>query len=216
MKKYNNTVIAAAVLLSIFSSVTAMAENEYKGWVWRAWAGGVGRYIESDTVTYNDATFGDITMDVEGTSLGIGADIERQFNRWLGLDLAIGYTDMDVSFKHSTGSGVQTDSLASLNIWLGLNVYLVNTKKFDLWVGPQIAYVAWLDDLSFNVPGTGEYNFKTSNEFPALGFQAGIDWYVMENWGVNAAFRFIDADGDKDHNLPIDQTFVTLGVAHQF
>lgn len=97
-----------------------------------------------------------------------------------------------------------------------MNFHLVNTKKFDFWIAPQIAYVAWLNDLSFNVPGIGTFNFKTDNEFPALGFALGADWWFGKDWGVNAAFRFIDADADSNHNFPIDQTFITVGVARRF
>ena len=93
---------------------------------------------------------------------------------------------------------------------------MVTTEKFDIWIGPQIAYVAWLNDLSFDVPGTGTYNFQTDNEFPALGLVLGADWWVADNWAVNFAFRFIDADADSDHNFAIDQTFITVGVARRF
>ena len=66
----------------------------------------------------------------------------------------------------------------------GANFHLVNTEKFDFWIGTQIAYGAWLDDLSFDVPGTGTFNFATGNEFPALGFELGADWWVGKNWAV--------------------------------
>ena len=70
--------------------------------------------------------------------------------------------------------------------------------------------------MSFDVPGTGTFNFKTDNEFPALGLVLGADWWVRKDWAVNFAFRFIDADADSNHNLPIDQTFITVGVARKF
>jgi outer membrane protein W len=194
----------------------ASAQTEYGGWTWRASVGGVCRCVEDDTVTFQDPTFGTVELDVDGNSLGLGFDFERRFNKLIGLDFAVGYTDMDIDFMHSVGTGVQQDSLASLNIWVAANFHLVNTEKFDFWIGPQIAYVAWLNDLSFNVPGTGTFNLKTDDEFPALGFELGADWWVENNWAVNFAFRFIDADADSDHNLPIDQTFVTVGVAHKF
>ena len=88
--------------------------------------------------------------------------------------------------------------------------------RTDFWVAPQIAYVSWLDDLSFDVPGTGTFDLKSDNEFPAIGLALGADWWVSRDWAVNFAFKFIDADADSDHNLPIDQTFVTVGVARKF
>ena len=212
--------LAALFVLTTMGAVSgaqaASAQTDYDGWVWRAWVGTVCRCVEDDNVTFQDPTFGTVGLEVDGNSPGIGFDIEWRLNKLIGLDLALGYTDMDVNFKHSVGAGVQQDSLASLNTWFAVNFHVINTKKFDFWVGPQIAYVAWLDDLSFDVPGTGTFNFKTDNEFPAIGFVLGADWWVAQNLAVNFAFRFIDADADENHNLPIDQTFVTVGVARKF
>jgi hypothetical protein len=217
---HRKRILVAVLLMTAlgagFGAQTAQAQTEYKGWTWRAWVGTVCRCVEDDTVTFQDPVFGTVELDVDSNSLGIGFDVERRVNKLIGLDLAVGYTDMDIDFMHSIGTGVQQDSLASLNIWFAVNFHLVNTEKFDFWIGPQIAYVAWLDDLSFDVPGTGTFNFKTKNEFPALGIVLGADWWVGKEWAVNFAFRFIDADADSNHNLPIDQTFVTVGVARHF
>jgi len=207
--------LSGLLILSPASHAQQSSDRD-SGWTGRAWAGVVCRCVEDDTVTFQDPTFGTVGLDIDSNSLGIGFDVEWRLNRLIGLDLAAGYTDMDVDFMHSVGTGVQQDSLASLNIWFAVNFHLVNTEKFDFYIGPQIAYVAWLDDLSFNVPGTGTFNFKTDNEFPALGFELGADWWVAESWAVNFAFRFIDADADKNHNLPVDQTFITVGVARHF
>lgn len=203
-------------IVAAFAVQPAQAQTEYRGWTGRVWAGAVCRCVESDNVTFQDPTFGTVQLKVDGNSLGIGFDVERRLSKLLGLDLAVGYTDMDVDFTHSVGAGVQQDSLASLNIWFAVNFHVVNTEKFDFWIGPQIAYVAWLNDLSFNVPGTGTFNFNTDNEFPALGLVLGADWWVRKDWGVNFGFRFIDADADSNHNLPVDQTFVTVGLARKF
>ncbi len=215
----NKPILATLLLLTTmgacFGAQTAQAQTEYGGWTGRVWTGIVCRCVEDDNVTFQDPTFGTVQLEVQGNSLGIGLDVERRFSKLIGLDLALGYTNMDVDFMHSVGTGVQQDSLASLNIWLAVNFHVVNTEKFDFWIGPQIAYVAWLDDLSFDVPGTGTYNFNTDNEFPALGFALGADWWVQKNLAVNFAFRFIDADADSNHKLPVDQTFVTVGLARK-
>lgn len=220
LKKYKTLFLVALFVLTTMGVVSgvqaASAKTDYAGWSWRVWLGTVCRCVEDDNVTFQDPTFGTVGLEVDGNSPGIGFDIEWRLNKLIGLDLALGYTDMDVNFKHSVGAGVQQDSLASLNTWFSVNFHVINTKKFDFWVGPQIAYVTWLDDLSFDVPGTGTYNFKTDNEFPAIGFVLGADWWVAQNLAVNFAFRFIDADADENHNLPIDQTFVTVGVARKF
>ncbi len=220
--KNNNTFACGVAFfcLLILSPVSQAQQSSDRnsGWTVRAWAGGVCRCVEDDNVTFvvDDPPLGTVGLEVDGNSLGIGFDVEWRLNKLIGLDLALGYTDMDIDFQSDASTGVQQDSLASLNIWFAVNFHLVNTEKFDFWIAPQIAYVAWLNDLSYNVPGTGTFNFKTDNEFPALGFALGADWWVAENLAVNFAFRFIDADADKNHNLPIDQTFVTVGLAKHF
>jgi opacity protein-like surface antigen len=208
--------LLATGVLAVTALQDASAEDDYSGWTGRAWAGVVCRCVEDDNVTFQDATFGTVELDVDGNGIGYGFDVERRINKLIGLDFALGYTDLDVDFNHSVGTGVQQDSLGALIMWFAVNFHLVNKPKFDFWVAPQIAYVNWTDDLSFDVPGTGTFNFPTDNEFPALGLAMGADWWVSKDWAVNFAFRFIDADADSGHTLPVDPTFITIGVARKF
>lgn len=205
--------VAAFVLLAL---PTAEAQSDYKGWRFRVWGGVVGRFVESDDVTFNDPTFGESATEAGGTSFGVGFDFEYRFNKLFGLDVAIGYSEMDVEFKQSLNPTVSEDSLEMLPIWLAANFHVVNTKKVDFWVAPQIAYVAWNDQLVFPVPGESPFVLQTSNEFPALGIALGVDWWLSEKNGLNFAFRFIDADADETHNLPVDPTFITVGYARRF
>jgi len=200
----------------LLMAANAQAQSEYDGWTWRAAGGIVCRCVEDDNVTFDDPTFGTSSLEQDGDPFGITFGVERRLNKLIGLDLTLGYTDLDIDFTHTVGTGVQEDSLGSLNLWFAVNFHLVNKEKFDFWVAPQIAYVYWMDDLTFDVPGTGTFDFQTDNEFPAIGVALGADWWVSSDWAVNFAFRFIDADADSDHNLPIDQTFVTVGVARKF
>ncbi len=110
------TLLLIAAMGAGFIAQTAQAQTEYSGWTWRAWAGTVCRCVEDDNVTFQDPTFGTVQLEVDGNSFGIGFDVERRFSKLLGLDVAVGYTDMDINFMHSVGTGVQQDSLGSLNI----------------------------------------------------------------------------------------------------
>ena len=208
-------VALAAFVLLFGGSALAQGDVQYPNWTARAWAGVVGRFVESDNVTFQDPTFGTVQLSWQGTSFGLGADVEYRFNKLFGLDLAAGYTNVDIEFEHSVGSGVQTDNLGILPIWLAANFHYVK-QRFDLYAGPQIAYVIYLNNLEYNVPGVGTYNFETKNEFPALGFAFGADIFLKNDWFLNFAFRFVDADADEAHNLPLDPTFITMGVARRF
>ncbi len=196
-------------------AITCTAEDTYKGWTGRLWIGGVMRTLERDNVTFTDPTFGTVELSADQAVLGIGADVEYRFSKLLGLDLAIGYADLEVDFDHSVGSGTQTDNLGMLPIWLALNFHMVNTDRFDVYAGYQMAYVHFFNDLSYDVPGVGKFNYGTDDEFAPFGFIIATDIAVSENWDINLAFRFQDIDGDSDHNLPIDPTFITVGVAHR-
>jgi hypothetical protein len=194
----------------------AEAQSDYKGWRFRAWGGVVGRFLESDNVTFTDPTFGTSATEVDGTGVGFGVDVERRFSKLLGLDLAIGYTELDVQFTQSLNTAVVEDTLEVLPIWLAVNFHVVNTEKLDFWVAPQIAYVSWNDPLTFPVPGESTFVLSTENEFPAVGFALGLDWWLTKKSGLNFAFRFIDADADENHDLPVDPTFVTVGYTWSF
>lgn len=208
--------VTLLLIAALVRSGPATAESGYDDWTWRAAAGIAGRFVEDDNVTFDDPTFGTSSLEQKGNPFGITFGVERRLSKLIGLDLTLGYTDMDIDFMHTVGTGVQKDSLASLNLWFAVNFHVVNTEKFDFWVAPQIAYVNWMDDLTFDVPGTGTFNLNTDNEFPAIGLALGADWWVSRDWAVNFAFKFIDADADSGHILPIDQTFVTVGVARKF
>ncbi len=203
--------IALATIFVLAAVPSARAQNDYTGWRVRAFAGVVGRFVESDNVTFDDPTFGTSSTQVDGTGLGFGADVERRFNKLIGLDLAIGFTQLDVVFAQSLTSDVANATLDVTPIWLAANFHLVNKEKLDVWIGPQIAYVFWSGPLVFAVPGEEDFTVETENEFPAIGFDLGLDWWLMDEGGLNFAFRFVDADANTSHKLPIDPTFVTLG-----
>ncbi len=207
-------VLTAVVLL--LTVPTAQAQSEYEGWRFRVFAGVVGRYVESDNVTFVDPTFGLSATEVDGTGFGYGVDFEYRFGKLFGLDIAASYTELDINFTQSLTSAVATDTLKVFPIWITANFHVVNTEMVDFYVGPQIAYVAWNDPLSFDVPGQGTFVLPTENEFPAVGFALGLDLWFSEKNGLNFAFRFIDADADPTHNLPVDPTFFTIGYAMKF
>lgn len=204
---------AVAILLAVPS---AQAQSDYRGWRLRVFGGVVCRCVESDNSTFTDPTFGTSATEVDGTGFGFGVDVERRITKLIGIGLAIGYTELDVEFTQSLTPSVSKDTLEVLPIWLAANFHVVNTESLDFWVGPQIAYVYWNDPLTFDVPGPQPYVLPTENEFPAVGFAFGLDWWLTETGGLNFAFRFVDADTDSSGNLPVDPTFITVGYTWRF
>jgi len=213
MKQIRAIPFISVAVVALLSVAPAHAENEYSGWRFRAWGGIVGRFIESDNVTFTDPTFGASATEVDGTGFGFGVDLERRFTKLLGLDLAAGYTEMDVEFTQSLNSSVTEDTLEVFPIWLALNFHVVNTEKVDFWVGPQIGYVMWNDPLTFAVPGESTFILETGSG-SGLGLVLGLDLWLTERSGLNFAFRFVDADASDE--LPVDPTFITVGYTWSF
>ena len=101
-------------------------------------------------------------------------------------------------------------------LFLGANVHFLNTKRVDAYVGYQAAYMFYLNDVSFDVPGMGTFTLPSNNEFTGKGFNFGVDIATGEQWGINLAFRMVNADADSTHLLPLDPTFITVGVTRKF
>ena len=96
--------ISMTAIFALTAVSSAQAQNDYKGWRVRVFAGIEGRFVEDDNVTFDDPTFGTSSTEVDGNGFGFGADVERRFNKLLGLDLAIGDTQVDVVFNQSLTS----------------------------------------------------------------------------------------------------------------
>jgi hypothetical protein len=214
MRRIRSVSLASVAVIALLSVLPAHAENDYEGWRFRAWAGITGRFVETDNATFTNATFGESATDVNGTGFGFGVDVERRFSKLLGLDLAVGYTALDVDFTQSLTTATATDTLGVLPIWLALNFHVVNTESVDFWVAPQIAYVGWSDPLTFSASGQPTFELGTEGHFPGVGFALGLDWWLTDNGGLNFAFRFVDADANDD--VLVDPTFVTVGYTWKF
>ena len=202
-----------AVLVGLAGS-SAWAQDNNEGWRFRVFGGMVGRFVETDNATCDDPVYETSATEVDGFSFGFGVDVERRFSKLLGLDVAVGYSKLDVVFTQSLTSDQAKDRLSVLPIWLALNFHVVNTEEVDLWLAPQIAYVVWNDPLTFNVPGEEPYLSQTKGAFPGVGLAIGLDYWLAESGGCNIAFRFVDADANDD--LLVDPTFITVGYTMKF
>lgn len=208
-------ILMGAVLAALFLPANQAfgQENPEKGWTGRFWVGAACRCLLSDNETFDDPTFGTIETSVEGSAFAIGGDVEYLFTKWLGLDFALAYTNFDLQFQHSVGEGVQHDSLGVLPFLVALDFHVVNNRRVDFWLGPQIGYVFFLNDVAFVVPDVGVHSIETSNTFSYKGFNVGLDIKLSE-WAVNVALRWQDADASPE--ILVDPTLITIGVAYKF
>ena len=213
MKRIHLVAFVSVAVVALLSVLPVYAENEDAGWRFRGWVGITGRFVQTDNATFTDGTFGESATEVDGTGFGFGIDVERRFSKLLGLDLAVGYTELDVEFTQSLTTTTAKDTLEVLPILLALNFHVVNTEKLDFWVGPQIGYVTWNDPLTFTASGQPDFVLGTEDSF-GLGLVLGLDWWLAKSSGLNFAFRYVDADANEE--LLVDPTFVTVGYTWKF
>jgi len=196
------------------SASSSNQAEEYKGWTGRFWVGVAGRYVLNDNDTFMDPTFGTIVTKVKGSSFTFGADVEYRISKLFGVDIALGYTSFELEFDHSEGPGVQNDKLGTMPLLLALNFHIINHKKLDLWLGPQLGYIFFLNDVSFDVPTLGTYAIETSSDFSPVGFNVGADLAITEDLAINIIFRWQNADASDQ--ILVDPTLITVGISKKF
>jgi hypothetical protein len=206
--------LGALLMLSLFHG-TALAQPDYHA-SFRFWGGVYCRCVLTDNDTFVDPVFGVSQTKVSGSAFAFGGDIEYRPVKLLGLGLGLGYSNVPVEFSHQFGVGVQDDKIGMMPIFFAVNLHFVNTRSVDIYGGYLAAYIFYLDDAVFDVPGTGTFVVETNNEFTGKGFNVGADISVSDLWAVNLAFRFVNADADDTHLLPMDPTFITFGITRRF
>ena len=215
-KLVSSVILTGATLGVLFLSAnqTFAQQDPYKGWKGRFWVGVACRCVLTDNDSFDDPTFGTIETGVAGPAFTLGGDVEYLFGKRLGLDFALAYTSFDLDFQHSVGAGVQQDDLGVLPLLIALNFHVVNNDRLDLWLGPQVGYIFFLNDVAFEVPDVGVHTIETSNTFSPGGFNVGADVSFSDEWALNFAFRWQNADASPE--ILVDPTFITLGVTRSF
>ena len=208
--------VAAGMLLGSVFQATAAAQDTYPNLKVRLWGGVQCRCVLSDNDAFADPVFGTSELVATKSAFGLGGDVEFRLARFFSFDVGLGYSNPSVAFSHSAGAGVQEDTIGMMPLFLGVNVHVVSTKRVDAYVGYLAAYMFYLNDVSYAVPGTGAFVLPSSNEFTPKGFNFGVDIATGERWALNLAFRMVNADADDTHLLPLDPTFITIGVTRKF
>ena len=195
---------------------TALAQDEYPNMKARVFAGVQCRCVLSDNDTFTDPVFGTSELKAADSAFGLGGDVEFRLAKFFSFDVGLQYSSTSVEFSHAAGVGVEDDNLGMMPLFLGANVHVLNTGKVDMYVGYLAAYMFYLNDVSYEVPGTGTYSLQSNDEFTAKGFSFGADIATSDQWGVSLAFRMVNADADSGHLLPLDPTFITVGFTRKF
>ena len=184
--------------------------------------------------------FAVISMDPSGTSVvvqetgerisynsssgtGFGIDLEYRASRRLGVDFGVlsASPGLDVEVGAQPLTVIGSGDLNITPIYAALNIHLTPDSRFDLYVGPLLAYVRY-DGFKLSVDSELVEVFNTESDF-GIGAVVGLDIGLGSGgWLLNAAVRYIDttleatsSDGGLG-KTNIDPTIYSLGVGFKF
>ena len=179
---------------------------------------------------------GDVVSVDADDAWGLGVSGEYQVSGLLGVDLGIMRAVPDVNILVDDtllGASLNaTDGLTMTPLSIGLNFHLTPGQRFDLYLGPFLAYVLY-SDLEWRVNETIDVGgvpividetlrMSVANDL-AYGAVAGIDIPVgSRGWYLSGTLKYMatelditDPDGDSE-NLSLDPIIVAIGVRYSF
>ena len=159
---------------------------------------------------------------VDGTSLTTDADhaytpeldITYFFTQNFAAELIAATSEHTVS-----ASGTNLGDVWVLPPTLTLQYHFMPDNKFSPYIGAGVNYTVFYGEDTAN----GFTDFDVGNGF-GLAAQAGFDYWINDNWGVNFDAKYIDVDVDasvnngglKAHDVDINPWVVGVGVSYRF
>ena len=210
--------LALTFVLLMLTTMPAAANDDDSKWQLRIFAS----QVEADVDEIDSD--GDTRAESD-SAVGFGASLEYRFNRRIGLEMGALVTDPDINIRQDQGNGqtvTASDGLGLTPIFASLNFHLTPDRRFDVYVGPTLAYVLY-DDLTFTVPGQNGARLEGDNEF-ALGLNLGFDAALGDSsWTFGGSAKYLDTTfdstlaGDDDRiELDVDPIIVSLGFGYRF
>lgn len=167
---------------------------------------------------------------------GLGISGEYQVSDLLGVDLGVlrAVPDLQVGVDDAflDLSVSATDGMTMTPLSIGLNFHLTPKQRFDLYLGPFLAYVLY-SDLEWRVNETIEVGgvpvvidetlrMAVANDL-AYGAVAGADIPIgSRGWYISGTLKYMatevditDPDGDSE-NLSLDPIIVAVGMRYSF
>ena len=213
--------VAAVVFLIAVTLPTAGFTGD-RAWLLRV----TGVSVDSDAHAVEVMGTGEGLSITTSSGFGVGFDLEYRVSNRLGVDFgvlsaapSVG-TSVDVGWKSiniSADAGVTMTPITA-----GLNVHLTPDSRFDIYVGPLLAYVVY-DSFTLSAgPGLSE-SFSSENDvgFGAnIGVDVGLD--KQGRWTFNASLKYIDttleaspSDGSPG-KTDFDPTIFGVGFGYRF
>ena len=223
MNRMNRLPSAALVAVVFFVIAVASPSGAFAGdrpWLIRV----AGVSVDSDAHEVEVIGTGEGLSISTSSGFGFGLDLEYRVSKRLGVDFgvlsaapSVG-TSVDVGWKSLSASA----DVTMTPITAGLNVHLTPDSRFDVYLGPLVAYVIY-DSFTLTAgPGLSE-SFSSENDV-GFGANLGVDVDLDNNgrWTFNSAIKYIDStlegqpsDGDAGR-ADFDPTIVGFGFGYRF
>ncbi len=157
-----------------------------------------------------------VTLD-RASALSVA--LERRLTHRLGLEVGTLYTSPELAVVvdlSPTSSLRATDGLSVSPLWLGLDVHLRSGKPWDVYLGPQVAYVRY-GEIALEFPGAPPSRFSFDDDV-AWGAVLGVDrGSTRSAWSWGATVRYLTTTAvTGDLQLDVDPLVVNLGVGYRF
>jgi outer membrane protein W len=158
------------------------------------------------------------------SGVGFAIDFEYRVSRRLGIDFgAISASpEFTVAVDAEPMSVTASGDIRITPIYAALNIHLIPDGRFDLYIGPLLAYVTY---NSFELSAEPELRESFSAEEDiAIGAVLGLDIGLGSGpWSLTTAIRYLDStleasptDGGDVGQSDIDPMIFSIGFGYQF
>lgn len=222
MKTKNHAAVALAVMsvlvVCALCSTTAAAGDDR--WVVRATALSM-KTTGNSVVVDGDDDWSRYTSDAE---YGFGVDFEYRASRLLGIDFGVLTASPELEVVYDAAPVIAaTAKLRITPIYAGLNFHLTPDSRFDLFIGPVLAYVVYSGfDLVVDPWFLTEEGFESEDDF-GIGVNLGLDVRLGDGgWLLTAGFRYLDTTleasppDEGTGSTAIDPKIFSIGFGYRF
>ncbi len=168
-------------------------------------------YLTSSTGHDYASDAGMVATKNDGT-LGAGISYEYRATPLVGVETALSFYKPTVK-QEVVGLNVYDEKVRIMPLTLGVNFHLTNTEAFDLYAGPQLAYVMY-----GTLPNS---DGRIKDEF-TWGLHAGVDVPIGKSgWSLNGDVGYlgtktkVEAPGG-DVELKLRPVTVKVGASWKF
>ena len=231
-KRIPNLVFAAAVItfFTVMASLpgTTSAEDD----PWKAQLADGDRWMVRFAAVLMNPSGSEVNVagtddqySYEGKNgYGFAIDFEYRAARRLGIDFGVisASPGIDVTVEDEFASVSAEADIRLTPIYAAANIYLTPEGRFNLYIGPILAYVIY-ESFELNAgPGQSEW-FSTEDGF-GYGAVLGLDIEVGSGkWFLNTAIRYLDTtleaaprDDDGVGKADLNPTIFSFGFGVRF